>query len=202
MHGLIFRSFQNFLTDTYGVDCWLRVVDSAALDFSEFEAMLGYEGALAHRVLAAAEQALGKPRDTLLEDMGTYLVSHPNMSSVRRLLRFGGADFTDFLHSLDDLPERVRLALSDLDMPVLSLTDDGPQRFTLRCRGFGALFGHVFVGLLRAMADDYGALVFLEHNGREGDCETIAITVFQESYAEGRSFDLAAGVNDRRKGAQ
>ncbi|MEC3861876.1 heme NO-binding domain-containing protein [Mesobacterium sp. TK19101] len=201
MHGLIFRSFQNFLTDTYGADCWLGVVDAAALDFAEFEAMLGYDAALAHRVLAAAEKVLGKSRDTLLEDMGTYLVSHPNTQSVRRLLRFGGADFIDFLHSLDDLQDRVRLALSDLDMPALALTDDGPQQFTLNCRGFGGLFGHVFVGLLRAMADDYGALVCLEHKGRTGDCETIAITVFHASYAEGRSFDLAAGVADRRKGA-
>ncbi len=61
----------------------------------------------------------------LLEDLGTYLVSHPNVQGLRRLLRFGGAGFIDFLHSLDELHDRARLAVPDLDLPQLELRDHG-----------------------------------------------------------------------------
>ncbi len=75
------------------------------------------------------------------------------------MLRFGGVTFVDFLHSLEDLPDRGRLALPDLDLPELHITDHGPDFFTLKCRAELTGAGHVMVGLLRAMADDYGALV-------------------------------------------
>ncbi len=40
---------------------------------------------------------------------------------MRRLLRFGGATFEDFLLSLDDLNDRVALALDILDMPTVAV---------------------------------------------------------------------------------
>ena len=48
------------------------------------------------------------------------------------------------------------------------------------------------VGLLRAMADDYGALVVMEHMGASPGREIIAIMLLEPSFAEGRRFDLGA----------
>lgn len=48
------------------------------------------------------------------------------------------------------------------------------------------------IGVLRAMADDYGALVMLEHNGKSDGRDVITITLVETSFAEGRSFDLGA----------
>ena len=50
--------------------------------------------------------------------------------------------------------------------------------------------GHLIVGLLRAMADDYGALVLLEHRGVADGGEQVAVTLLDQSYAAGRRFDL------------
>ena len=121
MHGLVNRSIQCFLRDTYGAAAWAHVVREAGLGFDSFEAMLNYETAMTEAVLVAAARVLGRPRESVLEDLGTYLVSHENTQALRRLLRFGGVTFDDFLHSLEDLPERARLALTDLDLPALTL---------------------------------------------------------------------------------
>jgi hypothetical protein len=130
--------------------------------------------------------------------LGTYLVSHKNVEALRRLLRFGGVTFEEFLHSLDDLPDRARLAVSDLELPKLELREHAPGMYSLNCSSdlqvFGANFGHVMVGLLRAMADDYGALVLLEHQGGQLGSETISINLLESSFAEGRSFLLADRV--------
>lgn len=194
MHGLINRALECFVRDTYGPARWAEVAQRAGLEFSGFEAMLRYDPALTEAVLSSMAAVLDRPRDEILEDVGTYLVSHPNTESLRRLLRFGGVTFSDFLHSLDELPDRATLAVEDLELPRMELSDGPENSFELRlARGpFG--FGHVMVGVLRAMADDYGALVMLEHRGQSDDSEVIAIAVVKTAFAEGREFNLAARV--------
>lgn len=164
MHGLINRTIQRFVSDTYGEAAWLRIGVAAELGFADFEAMLFYEDGLTFRVLDAVCEELDKTREEVLEDIGTYLVSHPNAEAVRRLLRFGGEDFVEFLHSLDDLPDRARLAVADLELPQLELREHAPERFTLTVRADNGGFGHVMIGMLRSLADDYGALVLLEQS--------------------------------------
>ncbi len=192
MHGLINRSIQCFVTDTYGHQNWAAVAARADVGEDGFEAMLTYDTAVTDAVLEAATQLLQKPRDMLLEDLGTYLASHPNVEALRRLLRFGGATFQEFLHSLDELHDRALLAVPDLTMPQLELRDHGVTDFTLIVRHDYPGFGHVVVGMLRAMADDYGALALLEHKGRADDVETIAIELLVSGFSEGRHFELGA----------
>lgn len=198
MHGLINRTIQCFLSDTYGAAVWRQVAQRAELEFAEFEAMLHYNRGVTDRVLSAAATELNKPRESILEDIGTYLVSHPNTEALRRLMRFGGVDFVEFLHSLDDLPDRVRLAVPDLDLPDLELRDEDHNRFTLFCCASVEGFGHVLMGVMRAMADDYGALVILDHEGREDDRERVTVTLVENAFSEGRAFDLGASGRDRR----
>lgn len=191
MHGLINRALQCFLRDAYGPATWAAVAREAGLGFDSFEPMLTYDSELTDAVLATAAHILNRPRETVLEDLGTYLVSHPNLEALRRLLRFGGMTFVDFLHSLEDLPGRGRLAVPDLDLPTLEISDYGPELFVLLCRSPIPGAGHVMMGLLRAMADDYGALVLLDHQGEVMGGEAISIQLLDQGHAEGRSFELA-----------
>lgn len=190
MHGLINRPFENFLRATYGDDLWRKVVEELDAGIESFEAMFIYDDALTTGMVDAAARLLGKPREMLLEDFGTYLVADPANERVRRLLRFGGVDYPDFLHSLDDLRGRARLAVPDLVLPPLELTETEDE-FILTCTSEHAGFGHVLLGVLRALADDYGALAFLEHAGRDGTCETVVVRLFETGFSEGRDFSLA-----------
>ncbi|MDA7963041.1 heme NO-binding domain-containing protein [Ruegeria sp.] len=192
MHGLINRAIQSFVCATYGRPCWLRATQTVGLGFSEFEPMLLYDVNTSGRILDALCADLKRPRAEFLEDLGTYLVSHPNTEDLRRLLRFGGVTYIEFLHSLDDLSDRVRLAVSDLKLPALELTENAPGDFTLHC--FPGLPGYssVMTGVLRAMADDYGALVMLSHDGCQGEVEVISITLVESAFAAGRRFELGA----------
>ncbi len=191
MHGLINRSIQGFLRDTYGAATWDLVAREARLGFDSFEPMLNYDAGLTAAVLAAACKVLGRPVESVLEDLGTYLVSHPNTEAVRRLLRFGGVTFEDFLHSLEDLPERARLALPDLDLPGLELAETNYAEYRLVVEAAFAGTGQVMVGLLRAMADDYGALVLLDWAEGGAGREIIQIKLLDHRHSTGRAFDLA-----------
>ncbi|MBM9593131.1 heme NO-binding domain-containing protein [Roseitranquillus sediminis] len=193
MHGLTNKAIESFVRDTYGVDVWLEVARRARLDEPSFEAMLSYEDFVTRRVLDAATDCLDKPLDAFLEDLGTYLVSHPTTEALRRLLRFGGETFAEFLDSLDDLPGRARLAVPDLDLPSLELIDEGDEgAWHLHCRYPQAGYGHVLVGILRALADDYGALVIMDVVEHVEGRETLSIVLHDPAFAEGRRFELAA----------
>lgn len=194
MYGLINRSVQCFLRDMYGHQTWEKIAEPLGLGPEGFEALLSYEDELTDKVLASASDVLDKSVNVILEDLGTYLVSHPNCEALRRLLRFGGPNFTEFLYSLDDLQGRAKLAAPELELPLLDLRENGPGNFTLYCSKRRAGFGHVFVGILRAMADDYGALVLLDHLGNKSGVENISIQILEAEFSKGKSFELSAGV--------
>ena len=194
MHGLINRAIQSFVTDTYGEGAWVDAALLADAGSDNFEALLIYEDDLTDRLLDASAARLEKPLEAVLEDLGTYLVSHRSFERLRRLLRFGGRNFLEFLYSLDDLHDRARLAVPDLDLPDLEVIPEGRGVFGLQVSWSIGGFGHVLVGIMRAMADDYGDLVFLEHLGGEDGVETVKVTVVENAFSEGRDFDLSAGM--------
>ncbi len=195
MHGLINRSIQCFLADTYGTDFWAAVAVGAGIGPQGFETMLHYDDALTEAVLSGAADRLGKPRAALLEDLGIFLVSNPRLEALRRLLRFGGEDFIEFLQSLDDLAGRARLAVPDLDLPDLELQEHGARRFRLLCRWHVPGGCHVMTGILRALADDYGALVVLNLCDATADDAAVEIELLDSRFSEGRGFSLAIPVD-------
>ncbi|MGC9418264.1 MAG: heme NO-binding domain-containing protein [Rhodovulum sp.] len=193
MHGLINRAIQCFLSDIYGAECWSHVAHTAGVEPGGFEAMLTYEDALTDAVLDAAADRLGLPREMLLEDMGTYLVSNKDFEALRRLLRFGGENFLEFLFTIDDLPERARLAVPDLELPDIELTEDAAEGFVIHVRGGWPGVEFVLQGMLRAMADDYGALALLDVIDRRPGHAVLTVSLLDAEFHAGRSFSLAAG---------
>lgn len=197
MYGLVNRSIQCFVEDIYGAALWDRIVRDAELEYRDFEAMLEYPDELTDRVLEVVASVLRRDTETVLEDLGTYLVTHPNREAIRRLLRFSGHNYDEFVHSLDDLQDRIKLAVPDLEVPNLELREYNRCNFGLVCSWRKRGFGSVFVGILRAMADDYGALVVLDcesERSEAGWIETIHIEVLENAFAEGREFHLANAV--------
>jgi Haem-NO-binding len=188
MHGMVNRAIQRFLRDTYGPGLWATVAADAGVAPSGFEAMLTYDDSLTDAVLASAAARLGKPRDAMLEDLGIFLVS---LEPLRRLLRFGGPEYADFLESIDELPGRAQLAVPDIGLPDLELRGTAPGCYMLICRHARPGFGAVLAGVLRAMADDYGALALIEAVPLSGPEEFLTIELLEARFAEGRSFHLA-----------
>jgi Haem-NO-binding len=187
MDALLLRSLQNYVLDTFGTPAWQDVCRAASSPVETFEPMMQYDRGTADRIAAVAAMQLGRPVEAIWEDVGTYLVTNPDQEGVRRLLRFGGTTFVDFLHSLEELPGRARLAMPGLNLPEISLTETGPDQFELCIQSDVAGTRRVLSGILTAMADDYGALCLIDATRAEGT----SISVLDHSHAAARHFDLA-----------
>jgi hypothetical protein len=190
MHGMVNRALQGFLMTTYGDEVWAEVRSQAGLPFADFEAMLDYPDPMTLACFQAACQVLHKPPNALLEDVGTWLVTDEHLEPLRRLMRFSGTSFLDFLHSLEELADRGRLAVADLDMPVIELDQIDAVSFRIRARWTLPGIGPILMGCLRAMADDYGALAFLRLGGVENGVECLDVRLLDTAFSEGRSFAL------------
>jgi hypothetical protein len=199
MYGLLLRSVQAYTRATHGAAVWARVLRVADHPVDGFEPMLTYSPDVLDRVIDACVAELGRPADVILEDVGTFLVADPGHRPLRRLLRFGGASFVEFLHSLEELPDRARLALRGVEFPRIDVQAAGPSRFRIwyDC-SIPALFP-VALGTVRAMADDYGALVLIEAD--RAACSQCAggvmeVQVLEAAHGTVSRFDLAPGGVD------
>jgi len=188
MHGLLCRSVQGFLVHTYGEALWNAVVSETGLDRQGFEPFAEYDDELVFAVVGGAGRRLGKSCDQIVEDVGAYIVG---IERFRRLLRFGGADYEEFLHSIDELPERVRLVVPDLELPELRLRAAGPGRYEVTCVADHWCFCVLLAGILRTMADDYGSLALIEVGPSRRENAIVAIELLDTCFSAGRVFDLA-----------
>lgn len=192
MYGLFLRALQNYVCVTFGVEPLARALAAAGAPPEGFEPLLRYEHDTLRLFLSTVCAELGRPVTAVLEDLGTFVVTDAGHSAARRLLRFGGATFGEFLFSLDELPERMRLALPDAELPLLHLTDLGEGQFRLICSTDCSELGFLLLGILRAMADDYGALVTIEAERADDHAAVLSLRLLDAGFAAGRPFDLSA----------
>ena len=191
MHGMVNRALQGFVTATSGAATWAEVRGQAGLPVEDFEAMLDYPDEMTLACFEAAAHVLHKHPNALLEDIGTWLVTDEQLEPLRRLMRFSGPSFLDFLTSLDEMADRGRLALPDLDMPDIALERLDAATFRIRARWRLPGIGPIVAGCLRAMADDYGALAVLHLDGIEADgAETLRVHLLDATHSRGRHFEL------------
>lgn len=187
MHGLINRSIEGFLRDTYGDSFWHDVAEASGIDSRGFQTIRNYPDAVTFGLVNHAAMRLDKPEGELLEDLGAWLAAR---EPLRRLLRFSGRDFTDFLFSLEEWPGRAHMVLPDLGMPRIRIEPQSAEELRVAMPGGFAEWRSVMAGLIRAMADDYGALglIAVEGNG-------VRVRISDASFTEGRTFDLGAFVS-------
>lgn len=172
MHSLINRAIEEFLRCTYGEDLVRAVTDEAEVTPGATHGAQALERAAFRMV---------KPHCEMFEDLGGWMT---RLEPVRRLLRFSGRDFRDFLLRLDELPGRAHLVLPSLAVPRLQV-DAADLSVWLILLKPDPNWQHLLIGLIRGMADDYGALCLISIEN-----SAIRIDIWDEQFAEGRLFTL------------
>lgn len=207
MQSLLSKALEAFLRDRHGdavLDAVLREADLEGIQLELFQRQPPETILRFHR---AATTLLGISHNNLMEDLGTWVCVHPPLEPVRRLFRFSGETFEEMLFSLDAVPARIELAMPGLILPELALEELGDGRFSVRCYDEMPGLGSFLLGVLRAMADDYGTLAFLElleNTGSPGDLtgesvgkgsvDEILIQLLDDSFAAPRAFDLGGAA--------
>lgn len=137
-------------------------------------------------MLADAARHLEKSTDDLAEDLGAWLV---RQEEIWRLLRFCGQDLLDFLLRLEELPDRIRLLSEDMTLPRITLSRSSDGLLWVTFSDPPSVWTALMSGLLRAMADEYGALcVITPHD------DGLSIDISDSAFAAARIFHLSPRV--------
>lgn len=132
MLGVVNKAIEAFVCQRYGDKLSADLLIDLSLPGYEFEAMLTYEDGITYDLIDRLAKRQSKMHQDVLEDIGGYLVAEDSQASIRRLLRFVGATFEDFLLSLDDLNDRVALALDILEMPMIRVLPLSAEKIHVR----------------------------------------------------------------------
>lgn len=188
MHGLVNRSIEEYLRAAGGESLWSAVAEACAIDPRGFQAIRHYPDALTHAMLAEGAARLDHSEDEFLEDMGAWLAQ---VEPLRRLLRFSGTSYADFLAGLEQLPGRFEMVVPSFGLPSISVESDADgSGLTIRIGDRRIGWSRLLAGLLRRMADDYGALALIsDEQGR------VRVQVPEHGFAEGRRFDIGRPVD-------
>lgn len=190
MHGLLLRALQSYVLATFGRATWDAIMAAAGIRGAGFGLLVPYDAGVLRRVLAGGAKVLARAPEAILEDLGTFIIINPEQPAVRRLLRFGGAGFEEFLLSLDELPDRLRLALPGIRFPAIRVDAAAGGHYRIVVDQGAAPVAHVLAGVIRAMADDYGALVLIEAEEEA----MLTIRLLDPRFASGRGFELISGA--------
>ncbi len=183
MHGMINRSLESFLRTTYGDAVWQEIIRKSGIDHHGFLATWGNGEQATRKVVLAAARTLDKPLGEMLEDLGAWLV---RLEPIRRLLRFSGPNFVEFVASLDELPGRARIILPELPLPSLTVAQTGASDYEIGADNMPPGWIWALAGALRGMADDYGTLALIVVSGN-----WISLSIALEDHSTSRPFDLS-----------
>lgn len=192
MHGLINRSFELFLRDCYGDRTWERVARQSKVDPRGFFLLQKTSEKVSDTMVAASATILKKAQGELVEDLGGWLTQR---EPIRRLLRFSGRDFSEFVESLGEFPRRAQMVIQSLKVPRIVVTMQTEQSYEVAIEGSGEIWPMLLAGVLRGMADDYGALAVITVQGRD-----LRVDIAMTEFSSMRPFALvpenAAGTGE------
>ena len=125
--------------------------------------MVYYEDDVSKRLLETLSVVLDLAKEDILEDLGTYIVTDEQLGGIRRLLKFGGETYVDFLMSLDDFSARLKIAMPFLQVPTLTLDQRSDDVYSVHYEYTFSGYGSGLLGRLRGKGDDLGGLVNVRH---------------------------------------
>lgn len=177
MYGLVNNGIQTFIVENHGEETWRAICAKAGVDGDSFETMSAYEDHTTFALVGAISEHLDLTTAQVLEVFGTYWVSFTKETAIGRLMRFEGVSLSDRLKGLDEMHDRVRLAMPHLDPPSFEYeeSDDGENLLHYFSHREG--LHSMVVGLLHGLAAETG--------------EEIAVRMV-ESRAAGHDHDVFA----------
>lgn len=184
MLGLVNRSFELFVRDNYGKTVWERLARQAKVDPRGFFLLQQSSEAVTKTMISEASRILKKSADELVEDLGGWLTRR---EPIRRLLRFGGRDYPEFIELLSELSDRAVMVIDSLNTPKVRVTAHSANLYEVEITGDSDIWVVLLAGILRGMADDYGALVVIAIEGR-----VLRIDIALSEYGVMRPFALIA----------
>ena len=184
MYGMANDAVRTFIVTNHGEDAWTKICDDAGVTTREFEQLLTYDDDITYRLVGAISSHLGADAAQVLEVFGQYWPEYAKGTAVGNMIRFGGESFVDTLESLDEMRQRIKIAMPDLRPPSFELENVGEDEYRLHYFSEREGLAPMVVGLLHGLAVQHEISIEVQHVERKdpaGAHDVFAIRVMTGS---------------------
>ena len=179
MLGLINQPLVEFVRELHGEAAVRDLRRSVEGGQDRFEIFLEYPSSTTEVLLNFVAKLRGLDRDFVLDDLGTFAMTKLWGSALRDLALNSGADFEDFLRNLPHFLKAISFLDERWAAKNVHVRYRPDCQFDIICEGASAHLAPLFQGMLRAIADEFEALVLIERFS-QNDAALVSIKVFDE----------------------
>ncbi|MEO0344438.1 MAG: diguanylate cyclase [Pseudomonadota bacterium] len=190
MLGLINQGLRSFVLAFHGEKSWSAMRARRAELPEDFEVLLDYPPDITTTLLAEIAMIRDVDRRDVLEDLGTYLVTNLWEARIRDLILTCGADFNNFMARAPVILQALEQIEPRSNCKAFSFKTKAKGQYEIRNSGDMLYAAPLIVGVLRAIADHFGALVTLKHKQNKwgGHAHNkFELTVFEAGHGIGGS---------------
>lgn len=163
MYGMVNEGIRSFIEKNHGPETWLAICEKAGLERFEFERMSSYDDAVTYNLVGAICEHTGMSAEDVLKVFGTYWVEFVSDSNFGSLLRLAGNTFVERVNGLDDMHDRILMAMPHLKPPSFELEPMGGDTYHLSYYSDRESLVPMVIGLLHGLAAETGEKISVTH---------------------------------------
>ena len=118
MYGLINKAIQCYVEETYGVDKWEHLKQTASCDVDFFISMDSYDDSISYNLIKAVPEVLGVSPVHFLENIGEFWVSYVGNGDYKEIFKMAGSDFVFFIQNINNMHSRIMAIIPNLVPPI------------------------------------------------------------------------------------
>lgn len=181
MYGLINEALRDLITSQAGLDTWLEICQSAALDPEGFEPLCPYADSVTYNLVGLASEKLAIPQDEILRRFGQHWVSFTAEQGYGDLMRLFGNDFKSCLANLNRMHAHMGAMMPHLTPPKFIVEGDLGGLMKVHYFSTRRGLGPMVVGLLEGLAKKFDQNITITYSpqGTASDHDEFVISFEQ-----------------------
>ena len=182
MYGMVNQGVETFIKQNHGDQAWADICAKAGLSDTNFTQMQTYDDKVTYDLVGAICDFTDLDAAKVLEVFGEFWVQYAEGSQLGRLLNFAGTSFVETLEALDDMHERVRVTMPDLQPPSFEVEELDDETVELHYYSDRPGLAPMVRGLLTALAARHDQKIAIEQTDAKdsgADHDVFRITLLE-----------------------
>jgi len=153
MLGWINQSVEAFITESFGEDKWLRVLEASGVNYPWLSSCV-YADQVTYDIVTTGAEILGVTVEQALEAYGVYFVKFTAAQGYNKLMDALGSNIVEFLSNLNNLHLHLTSTFPDMVAPAFRCENVTPESLELHYFSARPALWPIVVGVLKGLAKE------------------------------------------------
>lgn len=163
MYGLINQAVKDLVIENFGEEKWIAICQEAGLKNTKFADLDAYADSLTYDLVGAASKVLKLSAEDILVAFGRNWNKFTDKKGYGELMSMFGHDFFSSIENLNQLHDRMGLAMPNLKPPKFEAKKVSESEYLLKYFSERPGLSPMLFGLLESLAERYKIKIEIKH---------------------------------------